>query len=203
MATATKPSRMTTAEFLAWEEQQDERYEFLDGEIVPREGTITAMTGATVQHVWIAGNVIAALRERLRARGCAVMFSDLKVETPSGDAMYPDVLVLCPAPERYSTVAHSPVLIVEILSKSTAGNDYGRKRLAYGTIPALKHYVIVAQDRPLIEVFSRGPDESWINTRHRDPAERLQLDGIDIEIPIAEIYDQVTFDEPQPSASDR
>ena len=106
---------MTAAEFLAWEERQELKWEF-DG-FQP-----VAMTGGTFAHTRIQGNLITALNNRLRGRPCRPCGPDMKVET-GGKYRYPDALVTCSPMPPDATVAADPVVIFEVLSKSTSRDD--------------------------------------------------------------------------------
>jgi Uma2 family endonuclease len=112
MATALNRRHQTLEEFLAWEREQSERYERVSG-------VIRMMTGGTLDHNRITLNVADALRQRLRGSKCEVFVNDVKVVTPAGDVMYPDVVVACGDLPGKATVADAPVVIVEILSEST------------------------------------------------------------------------------------
>jgi Uma2 family endonuclease len=139
MATALHARNQTLEEFLAWEREQPQRYERVSG-------VIRIMTGGTIDHNRITRNVADAIWRRLRGGECEVFTSDVKVVTPAGDVMYPDVVVACGDIPGKATMLDAPVVIVEVLSENTAERDHGRKRWAYQTIPSLRHYVLVDQD---------------------------------------------------------
>ena len=88
MATALNVRHRTLEDFLAWERDQPERYERVSG-------VIRMMTGGTIDHNRIALNVADAFRQRLRDGNCEAFVNDVKVVTPAGDVMYPDVVVAC------------------------------------------------------------------------------------------------------------
>ena len=125
--------RMTLEQFLAWEETQERRHEFVDG-------FVRAMTGTTVRHNAIAGNVYSVLRTAARGTGCRAHISDVQVRTPSGRTYYPDVLVLCGPFAPSDRYARSPCIIVEVTSPSTRSIDLGEKLDEYRTIPPLRAY---------------------------------------------------------------
>jgi Uma2 family endonuclease len=107
--------KLTPAEYLDWEEQQELRHEYLNGEVY-------AMTGGTMNHSQIAGNFTTLLNIHLRGSGCRVLNSDAKVQiAASNDYIYPDVSVTCDDRDKTATkfISH-PCLIVEVLSPSTA-----------------------------------------------------------------------------------
>jgi Uma2 family endonuclease len=179
------PGRMSLQDFLAWEEAQPLRHERVGGQV-------WAMTGGTLAHNTIALNVAFALRQRLDGTPCQVFAADVRVVTPRADVMYPDVLVACGERADTDREVSDPVVVVEILSPSTADRDDSFKRWAYGTIPSLKHYVMIAQSRAEAEV-STADGESWRSVVLRDAAASLRLDALGLEIPLAEVFAGVGF----------
>jgi Uma2 family endonuclease len=191
MATALDVGHQSLADFLAWERQQPERYERV-------AGVIRMMTGGTVAHNRLTRNCARTLEASLQGSDCEVFTSDIKVTTPAGDVMYPDVLVVCGGVPDKATEVETPVVVVEVLSESTAGRDHGRKRWAYQTIPSLQHYVLIGQDEPAAEVASRSDDGSWRSVIRRGLDARLRLDVLGVELGLDEIFARVTF-APAPS----
>jgi len=176
----TPPERMPLAEFLAWEAAQEVRHERVGGHV-------WAMVGGTLEHNTIALNLVAALRQRLAGTNCRVFAADVRVVTPGGDVMYPDVLVACGERRGTDKEIRDPVVVAEVLSDSAAARDHGAKRWAYGTIPGLRHYVLIAQDRIGAEVASAEGD-TWRSVHLLDPTGRLRLDALGPEIPLAEVF---------------
>jgi Uma2 family endonuclease len=134
------------------------KLEFVDEEIC-------AMAGGSPEHAAIAANVAASLLTQLRGKGCRVHSSDLRIRVPeTGLAAYPDVAVVCERverdPEDPNTVTNAKV-VVEVLSPSTEDYDRGEKLAHYKRLRALAAIVLVAWDRPELEVWQRGPDARW------------------------------------------
>jgi Uma2 family endonuclease len=174
---------MTLAEFLDWEEKQPLRYEF-DG-VRP-----VAMTGGTANHAVIQRNLAISVGSRLRAKACRYFGSELKIEV-AGKIRYPDGFVVCSAVPGRSTVVRDPVVIFEVLSSSTARSDLVTKNHEYAATPSVRRYVILSQDEMAGTVFERIGDD-WIG--HLLAADAvLRMPEIGIEVPLAEIYDQVDF----------
>ena len=201
MATALDDRHRTLSDFLAWEEQQPERYEWV-------RGRVRMMTGGTIDHGRITRNVALALDRRLRGRDCEVFISDIKVVSPEDDVMYPDVLVACGEFPGKATRLEAPAVVVEVLSESTAARDHGPKRWAYQTIPSLSHLVLIDQTKPVVEVATRADDGSWRSVIHRGLEGRAQLTALGIEIGLDEIFARVTFapasvDAPEARSTDR
>jgi Uma2 family endonuclease len=186
MATALNRRRQTLEEFLAWEREQPQRYERISS-------VLRMMTGGTVDHNRITLNVAEALRQRLRGRNREVFVNDVKVVTPAGDVMYPDVVVACGDLPGKATVLDAPVVIVEVLSESTAERDHGRKRWAYQTIPSLRHYVLIDQDEGGIEVTSPNADGSWQSVIVRELDARVRLPALNLEIGLEEVFARVAL----------
>jgi Uma2 family endonuclease len=182
MSIALKLPR-TLDEFLAWEERQTERYEFLG------PGRLRLMAGGSDRHNDIAVNIVAALAGRLRGGPCRVRVADLKVSTPTGRSLYPDVFVRCTPRQPTEVVVDDPVVVFEVLSPSTVGYDRGEKRDLYRSIPSLMHHVLVSQDRAEVEVATRAADGRWGDPAPlRGPDATLRLDALGIDLPLAEIY---------------
>ena len=122
--------------FLEWEKTQLEKYEYLDGQVVQ----VYAMVGARDAHVTVALNVASLLREHLRGGPCRVYISDMKLRVEAANAFfYPDVFVTCdPRDRAEDAYKHFPLLVVEVLSDSTAGYDRGRKFAVYRRLESLK-----------------------------------------------------------------
>ena len=179
--TVRKP--MTLEEFLTWDEQQELRYEF-DG-VAP-----IAMTGGTRAHAEIQRNLAIAVGGRLRGTPCRFYGPDLKVEV-RGKIRYPDGFVVCtPGPPR-STVVRDPVVVFEVLSDSTAGTDRIVKNREYQSIPSVRRYVMLEQDRIAATMFERLGDD-WVG--HILPEEAvLRMPEIGIEVLLAELYTDVQF----------
>lgn len=169
---------MTLAEFLAWEEGQELRWEF-DG-FQP-----VAMTGGTSAHEAIGGNIQFALRSRLGDGPCRVRGSTLKIEV-AGRIRYPDAFVVCtPVPPR-STVVRDPVVVFEVLSPSTAYTDTIVKLREYGAIPSIQRYVMLEQDAIAAVVYVRKGADLVVETLAA--GDTLRMPEIGIEVPMADFY---------------
>jgi Uma2 family endonuclease len=174
------PKPWTVEDFLEWEAQQPDRYEFIDGRIL-------GMVGGSAAHATIKGNVFAVLRARLQGGPCRVFVESLKVVTVVA-SHYPDVVVTCTPVQPGDDQIREPVVVVEVLSRTTADRDRSAKWVAYQDIPSLQHYVLVAQDRRRVELFTRTGD-SWNLRIIRLPAHRVELAAIGVELTLDEIYE--------------
>lgn len=177
MSAALKP--MTIAEFLAWEERQEPKYEF-DG-FRP-----VAMTGGTIAHEVIGRNLRTALDNRLRGTRCQPLGPNTKIETATGQIRYPDALVLCSEVDRKATVLREPVVVFEVLSDSTAHIDHIRKLREYTATPSIRRYVILEQDQIAAIVFSRDGERMVVETVTSGGT--LSMPEIGVDLPIDELY---------------
>ena len=178
-------------EYFALEQAGDARYEYWDGDVV-------CMSGGSRQHGQIASNVLYRLRQRLEGGACRAFTGDVAVKTPSlSPYRYPDVTVACGQLQfeniRGVDALINPVLIVEVLSPSTASHDRENKFTAYKAIPTFKDYILVSQDAPRITHHTQGPDGTWTSAEATGPESILRLSSISCELPLSEIYEQVTF----------
>ncbi len=173
---------MTLEAFLAWERQQELKYEF-DG-FAP-----VAMTGGTFAHSEIATNLVVLLRDRLRDGPCRAIRGDLKVIV-KGRARYPDVLITCSPVANESDIVPDPVIVFEVLSSSTQGTDRIAKNEEYRATPSIRRYVMLEQTEIAATVFARD-GEDW--TGHLLTAgATLVLPEVGVELPLRDIY--VTLD---------
>ena len=174
---------MTLAEFLAWEERQELRYEF-DG-FQP-----VAMVGGTVAHSDIQANLITALRTALRGKPCRAHGSHLKIQV-AGHIRYPDAFVTCSPLQPSAQVVTEPVVVFEILSPSSARTDMFDKNDDYRAAPSIQRYVVLDQAKPMANVFSRK-GEDWVIETVRATA-LLAMPEIDVTLSLDDIYEGVAF----------
>ncbi len=183
---------MTLAEFLEWEERQPQRYEF-DG-VGP-----VAMTGGTYGHSTIQGNLATAVGGHLRGKPCRFHGSDLKFQVAEGHVRYPDGMVVCSPVDRTATVVHDPVVVFEVLSPSTAGNDRIVKAREYQATPSVQRYVMLEQDAVGATIYARS-GETW--THEILVADSiLALPEIGVSLPLVELYEGIVFEAEQDGAA--
>jgi Uma2 family endonuclease len=188
MSRQTKKSYVTPEEYLTFERAAEYKGEYFDGEIL-------AMTGASRKHNLIAGNIYSELRRKFRGRPCEAYISDMRVRIQGANLYtYPDVVAACGEPEFEDAEVDTllnPVLIVEVLSKSTASYDREEKFGYYRTIPSLTEYLLVSQDECHAVQYVRQSDGRWMLTDYRLMEDVLQLDSVDCRLPLVDIYDKV------------
>lgn len=158
MGDAAETLELTYAQYLSLEAETGGRHEWLGGRVY-------AMAGGSPEHALLASAVGAELHRLARARGCRVASSDLKVRVlATGLATYADVTVLCGALERDPAdpnAVTNPTVLVEVLSDGTELYDRGEKFLHYQRVPSLRHYLLVSQREPRVELYSREGDR-WV-----------------------------------------
>ncbi len=166
---------------------------------LPLAQALRNMAGGTPRHavlnLAIGGDIRNALRATGRSR-CQAHGSDVTLYLPDGTYIHPDAAVVCGGvipPFDHPTGVTNPVVLVEVLSPSTEGYDRGAKFQRVRTLESLRHYVLVAQERAIIEVFTRQPDESW-SLRTYGPGTSFPLDAIDVELSVDSIYEGVELD---------
>jgi Uma2 family endonuclease len=187
---------LTPEEYLARERLAETKSEYYDGETF-------AMSGGSEEHSLIATNAATELNLQLRERPCKVYNSDMRVQVAEeGPFTYPDVTVVCGeaqfADAEVDTLLN-PTLIVEVLSPTTELWDRGGKFEQYRQRESLQEYVLIAQDRPHAERFSRQPDGQWLLAEVNGLEAVLALPAIGCELALAQVYHKVTF----PAASSR
>ena len=188
MPLQTPPRIYTPAEYLALEEVAECRHEYRDGEIVP-------MTGGSINHNRIVRTLSRRLDLALSGQSYEVFTSDLRVWTPGCNLYtYPDVMVIQGEPalqEGRTDTVLNPVLVVEVLSKSTRSYDRGEKFVCYRTIPELREYVLVDQYAMHVEQFAKNAAGQWVLTELDGPEAVLAFAAVAVQIPLSEIYENV------------
>ena len=183
----SRPDRhYSVDEYLEMEATSDVRHEYLHGSII-------AMSGGTFDHNQIAINLQAALSAG-RDHGCRAFINDIRVTMPSGLYTYPDVVVICGSPELIpgkGTTATNPVVIAEVLSRDTARYDRGKKFELYKSIPSLRDYLLIDQDR--VDVEHRWRDGDRWQSAHFGKGERFTLTGAPLTVEVDALYKNVVI----------
>jgi len=181
---------LTPEEYLALERAAETKSEYFEGEMV-------ATSGASRPHNLIVTNLVSELRGQLKGRPCEVYAADMrvKIETLRRPMYtYPDLVAVCGEPQledEHLDTLLNPTLLVEVLSPSTESYDRGRKFAAYRTLSSLQEVVLVAQDEPLVELYTRQPDQRWLLSEVAGLDAVAQLISVDCELSLREIYDKV------------
>ncbi|MEH2295707.1 Uma2 family endonuclease [Nostoc sp.] len=178
-------------EYLELEVISEYRHEYIDGQIIP-------MTGGTPNHNQIALNLSATLNFALKRQPYRVFIADQRLWIPKKRIhTYPDVMVVAGSLEfsegRTDTITN-PLVICEVLSKSTRSYDRDEKFAAYRTIPSFQEYVLIDQYKNHLEQYSKTDENKWIFSEYEEENSILILSSLQFQIPLSDIYDKVDFE---------
>ncbi|MBD2134445.1 Uma2 family endonuclease [Sphaerospermopsis sp. FACHB-1094] len=190
MTLAKETQYYSPAEYLEFDVNSELRHEYIDGLIIP-------MIGGTPDHNQITGNFYAVLNFALKRQPYQVFVTDQRLWIPQKRIhTYPDVMVvqtpLVFAEGRNDTITN-PIMIAEVLSKSTKGYDRDEKFAAYRTIPSFQEYILIDQYTMHVEQYIKTDRRKWTFLEYEDSNDILNLASIACEISLADIYDKVDF----------
>jgi Uma2 family endonuclease len=186
----TQTRYYTPEEYLELEEKAEYKSEYRDGEIIP-------MTGGTTNHNKIAGNFYAYLKFGLKKQNYDVYIGDVRLWIPRyRQHTYPDIMVIQGEPiytGANTTTVMNPLLIAEVLSKSTSNYDQSDKFMYYRSIPEFKEYILINQYQYHVMQYVKTDDGKWIFTELQSESDILTLETIDFQIALSDLYEQVNF----------
>lgn len=200
MNPVTKKKYYTYEEYLALEEKAEYKSEYHDGEIVPLfreiiDGEVVAMAGGSPDHNQISGNIITGLNIALDEKDCIVYTSDMKIRAEKAKrSFYPDASVFCGDLEYFNdnqNTLTNPLLIVEVLSPSTAEYDRRGKFFYYRQLESLKEYVLIEKDEPYVDVYTFHEPGKWLLETYTELSQNVKLNSINAAIPMSRIYKKV------------
>ncbi len=187
MTAQPKKRKYTPEEYLALEEKAEYKSEYEDGIIV-------AMAGGSLNHAQITANIGRNLGNKMSEK-CTALTTDVKVRVESYRKFYyPDVLVICGEPNFYqkrNDTIINPILVIEVLSDSTEAKDRGEKMLAYRTLESLQEYVLVSQDKAIVEQYVKNEEGNWLHKATIGLKSVVKFESIEIEMTLAGIYQRV------------
>ena len=190
MSAVLEKNRYTAEGYLTLERSASSKSEFHDGQIF-------AMTGASRKHNLVSGNIYRELSLQLKKHPCEAYINDMRVKAAQANSYhYPDIAVVCGTPhfeDAQVDTLLNPTLLVEVLSPSTEAYDRGGKFAHYRKIDTLREYLLVVQDRPGIERYTRLGDV-WILTEAEGLEASVELESIDCVLSLREVYDKVLDD---------
>lgn len=186
-----KKTNYTHQEYLELEEKSEYRHEYING-------NINSVTGGTPNHNDITGNFYTFLKLALRGKNSKVFMSDLRLWIPQYNVYtYPDLMVTREQPvlqdNRNDTITN-PLLIVEVLSKSTRNYDLGDKFDYYRSIPQFAEYVLVDQYRYNVKQYAKADDGRWWLSEYTNKSDCFKLDSLNLEIKLIDIYEEIDLD---------
>ena len=187
MSTLTAQTHLTPEEYLTWERKQPFKNEYHNGQIVAR-------SGASRSHNRITVDITIQLGNQLMNSECEVFANEMRVRTsPEISYFYPDVIVVCGEPrfedDTFDTLLN-PIVVVEVLSPSTAAYDRGEKFEYYKQLASLQEYILISQDRVRVESYQRQGTR-WLHNTLQRLEDLLSLPSIECEVPLRAIYRRV------------
>jgi Uma2 family endonuclease len=175
---------MTADEFLIWCLDQEDRYELVDGYVVPLRG----MSGASRAHDKVVVNVISALDRQLGDGPCMPTTADTALRTAIKRVRRPDVMIECTPPTAKSYEAHAPLAAFEVLSPSTRETDRLTKLGEYMRHPTLRHVIFIDPKPYDVLVYSREIGGEWLSQLYGKPADQFELTGCAASLSLEQIY---------------
>ena len=202
MAIATAPTSTeqtyTAEDYLQQEVQQETRNEYRNGEIVP-------MSGGTPAHNEIVSVLNALLRWGLRGQPYSIFVTDQRLWIPQRNTYtYPDVMVTgkpCQLQAGRNDTVINPIVLAEVLSPSTQNYDRGEKFVAYRSLDTVEDYLLIHQDRPLVEHYAKQASRQWLLTDYQGLDRTLSLESLSLTLSLSDLYEAVEFESPVETAT--
>lgn len=184
--------KISAQEYLALEREAEFKSEFYNGETF-------SLAGASLSHNRIVRNISSFLHQLLKQKGCEIFLNDMRLKvSEEGLYTYPDLMIVCGEfqfiDEAKDTLLN-PAVIIEVLSKSTESYDRGKKFEFYRKIASLKEYVLVSQEKPMVEIFTKDSSGGWLLRDENNVNKSVTLSSIECSVPLSEIYFAVDFQE--------
>ncbi len=188
---ATIQTYYSDEEYLAFEREALDKHELIDGEVI-------AISGASREHNLITLNTATELHFQLKGKNCETYSSDMRVRMKKGRYSYPDVVVVCGEPQFADDefdVLLNPVVVVEVLSKSTRFRDKTEKLETFQKMESIQECLLIEQDFLHIEHYIKQTPMQWLLKIYEDMKQTISLESIDCQLPLSEIYAQIEFEE--------
>jgi Uma2 family endonuclease len=185
MSAILKDQHISIKAYLEGELVSEDKHEYVDG-------CVYAMAGTSKNHEKLVSNLVKTLGNHLENMPCDVFGSNIKVHVSQTRFYYPDVMVVCSDDEGDEYYTEKPILIVEILSKSTRRKDHTEKRFAYQQVKTLQEYILIEQDTVHIEVSRRSL--TWAS-EHYFLEDDVFFESLDLKVPVVDIYRRVDNEE--------
>ncbi|HEY0047856.1 MAG TPA: Uma2 family endonuclease [Pyrinomonadaceae bacterium] len=191
---------MTVEQYLRFEERSKYKHEYMDGEIfrLHDNNESPQLAGNRARHVFIVSNISFYLRLALREKNknCQVGTTEMRVLLRENHYAYPDVFAVCDelslVPDIFDTL-ENPIVIFEVLSKSTEIRDRGDKAVDYRKLKTLTDYILVSQDKMRVEQQTRQTDGTWKLLVFESADDKIYIASLKCEIVIADIYENISF----------
>jgi len=183
---------ITPEEYLAMEDAAESKHEYYQGEIF-------AMAGASKNHDRIGVDLGTNVNTALKSSKCEVFSNEMKIWSNAKNFFtYPDLIIVCGKAEFYQDrddILTNPLVVFEVLSKSTQSYDRAEKFEFYRSIPTFQEYILIDQWRVHVEQRYMETRNKWILMEYSQITDVIKLAKVDIEIPLREIYRRVEFAE--------
>jgi Uma2 family endonuclease len=202
MSAQPNPKRKyTIEEYIELLKNSDECFEYFDGRIA-------SLTPDKIAHAGIAANLAGKLGNYSRNQSCRVFGIGVAIKTLKAPPFrFPDVSVVCGNPiiEEFHGIEMlvNPLLIVEVLSPSTASYDRDGKFMVYQAIESFREYLLVEQDRPHVTRYLRQPDGQWLRADVIGLESEVVLESLGIALPLSEIYRMIKFPATEPAPAEQ
>lgn len=180
----------TVQEYMLYDQQSGDKLEYYAGHIV-------AQAGSTARHNLMIANLIGHLYAPIRANGCQIFPSDMRVQAIDQRVYtYPDLTIVCGKPhyaEPSEMTLLNPTVIIEILSLSTQARDRTEKLEYYRTIDSLQTYMLISQDAPYVQYYTRQTPYFWYVHLVDDMTATIDIAAINVTIAMQDIYSSISF----------
>jgi len=189
MAIQTK-ELMSVEEYFEWELRQEERYEYIDGELIE-------MPGVSDKHGQITMNIILTLGNAVDLSQYALRPACMRVQISPTRYVYPDLSIIRGDPvfregSKYNLM--NPCFVLEVTSPSSKARDRSDKLGYYFSVPSIEACLIVDQHRLGAELYARG-DRDWQSQAFSEPADVIPLAMLECELPLEQVYRRIPFEE--------
>ena len=187
MAIPTK-ELMLVEDYFEWELLQEEKYEYIDGELIE-------MPGASDEHSQIIMNIIFGFFSGLDLSRYALRTEGMRVQISPTRYVYPDLSIIRGKPafrdaSKYNLM--NPCFVLEVTSPSSMARDRSEKLGYYFSLPSIEACLIVDQHRLCAELYTRG-DSDWQRQVFSEPADVISLAMLECELPLEQVYRGIAF----------
>jgi Uma2 family endonuclease len=182
---------MSVEEYLRLEEAATEKHEYRDGYRYLRHAGpfgFEPLAGARESRVRLAMRLARFVGAHLEDSRCVVYGADMRLATDDSTYYYPDLFVTCDPLTGPTVLAQRDAIVVaEILSPGTEGDDRGDKFHDYQRLPGLAEYLLLSTDETHADLFRRGPEGLWV-LHQAGPGEELVLESLQFRIAMEQLY---------------
>jgi len=172
--------------FLDWLQQQEQKYELVDGHA-------TLMAGASQDHNDIVSSGLTEFTIQLRGKPCRPIGSDNAVQIANGNIRYPDFGVDCGQRNGKSMLTNAVTVVVEVLSPSTRFLDFNKKLDEYKSVATIKYILLVEQDAPCVHIYKKELDGLWTTDVSEGLDATITMPELELSLALAALYERIQF----------